>query len=315
MRMLCLGLLASAQAWLIVSLAPAPASAAPVLPPELVGLEQKMTSLQVSTETFETKYELGTPEGESFHLGLLYGISGEATLSPLQANLKVHVGKRIVPERLIGETLYVYEPRLSKLDKGKPWVQIEHETLQKVIQFDPSGAPEANPLGAFANLLSIVNGSESVKQVGQATIDKQPTTEFVATLNPQVLLGVFTKEEYEALDFFGQPTVELRVYISAVGVPVRTQLLLNIKGIKANADVDILAYNQPVAVQVPPADQTISQAERKALTRLEEKLKLEKQKAKQRRSKARRHGKHHKRGRHKAAKHGAKAKGDSRHRK
>ena len=274
-RMLCALLVASAPVAMMAGLAPS-AQAAAAVPPQLQVLEQKMQTLQVSTEHFSTKYEIATPtlkEG-GFSFGLAYGITGEATLSPLQANLTLDVAGKQTPERLVGETLYVYEPRLSHLDKGRPWVRIEHETLEKVIQFDPSGNPQSKgttteALGAFSNLLSILNGALSIKQVGPTTVDGQAVTEFTASLSPQVLLGVFTQQEINELKLLGRPSVELLEYISETGVPVRTTLELRINGIGVSASVDISAINEPVTVTAPPIDMTVTQAQRRTLLKLE----------------------------------------------
>jgi hypothetical protein len=274
-RTLCALLVALLPVAVIASLAPG-AQAAVAVPPALQALEQKMEGLNVSTERFSTKYEIATPslkEG-GFSFGLAYGISGEATLSPLQANLTVNVAGKHTPERLVGETLYVYEPRLSHLDKGRPWVRIEHETLQKVIQFDPSGNPQSKGAstearGAFSNLLSILQGALSVKQVGPTKVDGQAVTEFTASLSPQVLLGVFTQQEINELKLLGRPSVELLVYLSEAGLPVRTTLELRINGIGVSASVDITGTNQPVAVTAPAISETITQAQRRSLLKLE----------------------------------------------
>ncbi len=269
--MFCALVLVLAPAGVIAGVASTQASAAVTLPPSLQTIEQQTQQLKVSTERFNTKYALGTPkEGTGFNFGVAYGISGEAVLSPLKAKLSVHVGSRSVPERLIGGNLYVYEPRLSHMDNGKPWVKLENETLQKVIQFDPSGgavqgaAKEAT--GAFSYLLSVLNTALSVKEVGPATVDGQSVTEFSAALKPEVLIGVFTKAEYEALDFFSTPTVNMNVYFAASGLPVRTMLQFSVKGIEASATVEILGINESLSVSVPASKLTISKAQRKYIS-------------------------------------------------
>lgn len=262
---------------LIAALAAPGAQASVAVPASLQALEQKMQTLPVTSERFSTKYEIATPslkEG-GFSFGLAYGISGEATLSPLKANLVLDVAGKRTKERLVGETLYVDEPRLSRLDKGRPWVRLEHETLQKVIEFNPSGSPMTNggpaseAQGAFANLLSIINGALSIKEVGPKTVDGQQVTEFTAALSPQVLLGVFTQQEINELKLLGRPSVELLVYLSPTGLPVRTTLELRINGIGVSASVDITAINQPLTVIAPPLDKTVTQAERRSLLKLE----------------------------------------------
>ncbi|MCL2770212.1 MAG: hypothetical protein FWD42_08925 [Solirubrobacterales bacterium] len=243
---------------------------AATLPPTLQALEQKMTQLQVSTEAFTTQYQFGVPLSGKSHAAFSYGFTGEAQLgSELKANLTLHAGPRTSQERLFGETLYVLEPWIARYKHGRQWVRIPKEPLSQVIGFNPTETTSAGkgggPLGTFAKLLGIVNNSQSVTDTGPATVDNQATTGFLVHFDPKELLGVFTEEQLNDLQFIGKPSVELEVFIAANGLPVHTVLKLEVSGIAATASVDITGINAPVAVTMPSANQTISKAARHKL--------------------------------------------------
>lgn len=274
-RKLCMRLAApaGAGALALAGLGAATAQAA-TLPPDLQALEQKMTQLQVSTERFATQFRFGVPLGEGGGKGanfsLTYGITGEAALgSTLKANLALHVGKRVSHEVLVGDTLYVREPWIARFVHGRRWVRIPKDPLSQVIGFDPtetaSSGKGGGPLGTFAKLLGIVNGAQTITETGPATVDGQATTGFLVHFDPKHLLGVFSQEQLADLEFLGKPSVELELFVSADGVPVRTLLKMTVSGIAAQASVDILQINAPVSVKVPGRRQYISKALRRKL--------------------------------------------------
>lgn len=273
-KLLRLAAPAGAGALALAGMGAATAQAA-TLPPDLQTLEQKMTQLQVSSERFSTQFRFGVPLGESGALkgaqfSLTYGITGEAALgSTLKANLALHVGKRVSHEELVGDTLYVREPWIARFVHGRHWVRIPKEPLSQVIGFDPTETASAGkgggPLGTFAKLLGIVNGAQSITETGPATVDGQAATGFLVHFDPKHLLGVFTQEQLADLEFLGKPSVELELFVSAEGVPVRTLLKMTVSGIAAQASVDILQINAPVSVKVPSRGQYISRALRRKL--------------------------------------------------
>ncbi len=261
---------------------PAPAPA-PAPPPDLQRLEQAMLQLNPTSQRFSATISVsatGAPGGPfgSFSRVLakaasslaLITIVGEEAFSPPMANISVDVLGFKVNERLIGTTLYVEEPFISRLDGGRPWVVKTGQNLKEAVGTEGVGGGGSSTQ-PFAGLVKELGKASDVRELGPRTVDGQPTTAFSATVD----LGAYesSPSKRKALEKLVRPQVGLEVFIAENGLPVRTVLSLAIRESHPNhhghliEQADIPAIDVPVVVTPPPADKTITEAQ---LERLEE---------------------------------------------
>lgn len=170
--------------------------------------------------------------------------------------------------RVIGERGYLRTPVFARLDGGRPWVRISRAELSE--QDDsfaaPTGPGEGAAGGLFAQLPKELELAEEVTEVGGATVDGKRTTEFAAKLNMGKLLESLTVHEpKEVRSELGNAKATLDVFFEPDGLPLRTSVAIRAKAVSVTVAVDVLAVNIPVEVSAPPADETISAAQLKAL--------------------------------------------------
>jgi hypothetical protein len=251
-----------------------------VLPAQLVALEQKMEQLQINSERFSlisrgrvtvTNESNGKPDGPPKYVSLDQAALGEASLQPSEG--EILFGKPSRPRViLIGSTLYVHEPSIAKRDGHRPWVRlnISHGATSGPVPVFPyhreSGeetGPGSGSYAALINLLGTAVGPVSVG--GTVSIQGQASTEFTAMVEPLELDSKIPPRELALLRRHVPPR-KLEVFITESGLPLRVVSSLVARDITSVQTTEILAVNVPVSVQLPPARETIGQAQ---LSRLE----------------------------------------------
>ena len=264
--------------------APLAAAPAPAPPPDLQRLEQAMLQLDPTSERFTATISVsatGAPGGPfgSFSRVLARAAStlavitvvGEAAFSPPMANISVDVLGLKVNERLIGTTLYIEEPFISRLDGGRPWVVKTNQHLEEATGTEGVGvSPGGTSNQPFASLVKELSKASNVRELGARTVDGLATTAFSATVD----LGAYasTPAKRKALEKLVRPQVGIEVFIAENGLPVRTVLNLAIRESHPThhahliAQSDIPAIDVPVVVTPPPPAKTITEAQ---LERLE----------------------------------------------
>jgi hypothetical protein len=158
------------------------------------------------------------------------------------------------------------------------------------------GGETGGTSGLFSKLIEELGEAQSIQEVGPATVDAQQVTEFTASislaklLSPKQLEGITKsnsslgellspvgspkqreeakKHNEEAAKKLSEATVELELFIAPSGLPVRTISVLGARSEGIGVEEDILALEIPVVVHVPPARETIGEAQ---LSRLEKK--------------------------------------------
>jgi len=117
-------------------------------------------------------------------------------------------------------------------------------------------------------MIEAVNAAHSVKEVGPGMVGGQAVPVFEASVE----LGGLAKgsaAQRRALEKLAEPFAKVELSLAEDGLPMRMRATLRLRGRKAGAlsvELDILAINVPtVAVQPPPPDETISEAELKHL--------------------------------------------------
>jgi hypothetical protein len=273
---------------LVAEGAPASAQTPAVLPPTLQALEQKMGELKITSLRFSTQTSVTVPRNERKILRLLKLLggdsrtSGEVTISPLAGNVTLGLFGHPFTLRMVGNTTYFYLRTLGRIDHGRPWIKLGRGGLAelitengKPIKIPKTPAPKigepalAEP--SFAGLRKVLAGAEEVRELGAGTLYGQPVTTFLAILEPEQV-------EHEHLASISRllpapppppppPTVTLEVSLAQSGLPVRTVINEHDGGTMTSFRLDIPAINFPLVIEAPPASQTISVAQLRALER------------------------------------------------
>jgi hypothetical protein len=268
---------------------PAAANAA-TLPPELVALEQQMAGLTITSLRFSARTSIALPPAAR-KLGKLLKIfgagsreSGEVTVTPPAANVTGALFGTPLTLRVVGTKTFVYIRKLGAVDHGRPWLELGAGGLAELISHNgkplsTNGEPMLKigepPLAEppFAELTKLLAGAREVHEIGPETVDGQPVVSFLATLEP----AQFEHEQaasVAARTSSVPPNVTLEVSLAADGLPVRT--VITVQSITAPKDqitttsvLEIPAINFPLVIEAPPADQTITVEQRRALERRE----------------------------------------------
>jgi hypothetical protein len=158
-----------------------------------------------------------------------------------------------------------------------------------------AGGSPGSSAGLFSKLIEELGEAQGIQEVGPATVDAQQVTEFTASislaklLSPKQLEGITKsndslgellspigsakqreeakKRKEEAAAKLSEATVELELFISPSGLPVRTISILGARNEGIGVEEDILALEIPVVVNAPPARQTIDEAQLRKLER------------------------------------------------
>jgi hypothetical protein len=163
-------------------------------------------------------------------------------------------GQQIGSSRRIGPTEYNYEPSLALLDGGRPWVRLGRREASESFGGDPALSMTRSSRMPFRALASMLNGARAIQELGPATVDGQPVTDFTATLKPAQL-----PPSAQRLLSQRHGTMKLSAFIAASGLPVRTVVTVSAVGHSSDATVDILAVEVPFPhLKRPPARLTIT---------------------------------------------------------
>lgn len=168
----------------------------------------------------------------------------------------------IVQLRIIGQTLYLNSASVAKADGGKPWASVSLPAYVKAEGQSTSG------LGSLASgdpsqilgLIQRVGGS--VTEVGPATVDGTPTTEYRANLDFAHLPTVtgstlISPQELQQLSqALGQSSIALDVWVDGQDRTRQVQTQVIFLGLHVSATLGFGDFGAPVSVSAPPAGQT-----------------------------------------------------------
>ena len=153
----------------------------------------------------------------------------------------------------IGNTIYRFEPTLTRGDGGRPWVrEPRHQSHEEhgSSPFEPS--------------TKLLRAATSIVATGPATVDGQQVSQFTITYAP----GTYPKSELpfgELLEKECPQPVQVEMAITASGLPIQVKVSTGyVKSgmtISSSSTTQILATNfQFKPLKRPPAQQTIGQA-------------------------------------------------------
>jgi hypothetical protein len=268
--------------------AEAPPPTQTTVPATLQALEQKMGELKITSMRFSAQTSITVPrrERELRRLLQLLGggstqISGEETLSPPAGNVTITLLGHPLTLRVVGKTVYSYLPALARVDHGRPWVRLGNAGLEELFTvngkhvFEPAKTTEpqigepslAEP--PFVGLQKELAGAREVRELGVGTLYGQPVTSFLAVLEPEQLKGKLLASASRRLPSRQPPTATLEVSLTQNGLPLRTVITEHDAGVTTSVTLDIPAINFPLAIEAPPAAQTIGVARLRVLERRE----------------------------------------------
>jgi hypothetical protein len=266
------------------------ASAPPVvrapLPPDLVRLERSMLALQLNGESFSASVSVSAPGAAGGPFGsfsrvlahaastfALLTASGEESYTPQLGRFKVSFLGLKIEGRLIGTTLYAYEPFLAGVDGGRPWVEEPNKPLDQAVGVEVQslgGSTGSNTTRAFGPMIETLNGARRLREIGPYTVDGQATTGFRATVDLATGRHLSATDR-RLLRKLGAGHTHLEMFLAEDGLPVRTLLRFGVRlpngagQAELSIQSDLAALSTPVVVEAPPAAQTITLAQLKRL--------------------------------------------------
>lgn len=248
--------------------------------------ELTITSLRFAVQKSFTERHPSHKLGQLLRLfGLNSQVSGEETLSPLAGNVKLSLFGQPLTLRLVGATVYLYLQKLAAVDGGRPWIRLGRGGLAELFTVNghitppPKSATKPNigePTLAeppFTGISKFLAGAREVRELGPGTVDDQPVTSFLATLNPSQLEPSASSRvrrrapQKHPLPHLPQPTATFEVSLAQNGLPVRSLLTEHIGEDTLATTVEIPAVNFPLVIEAPPTAQTISLTEFRKLAK------------------------------------------------
>jgi hypothetical protein len=269
--------------------APEPAPTATIAPPALQALEQRMAQVSFNTARISDRQvigEVGPPVGTAelgsgvdqckslvvTATGLIRGTPSAAVITSTLAGYR----SRTIA---VGDITYRYMRSVARYDGGRPWVRsrtVTSKSEQKPADSPPpsaltvlsaslgSTAPYRKHHGLarpFTGLVEDLNEALAIQEVGPATVDRQQTVEYTASLSvAKLLAGRLTREQHQLARKLEALPVTLDLFIAPNGMPVRTIVVVGTGKEGIGEEEDFLATGIPVLVHAPPARETIGQS-------------------------------------------------------
>jgi hypothetical protein len=240
------------------------AAGASAQPAALQALEQKMSSLQVSSERVDAAVSISAgklPRKLRALRGLSVVDSVEASTTPPAASLTTKARGRTVTARVVGEDVYIDEPALAPRDGGRPWV--EESAAAGGKSPDASSGVGGGSSTPFESLASTLSAGTHVRELGTSTIEGQPVKGFAMKIAPEKLEDsqLPSKLRASVRRSHLSATGKLEEFIAADGLPVRSVETLRIGSIRLKVSADILAVDFPLTISAPAASETITLSE------------------------------------------------------
>ncbi len=269
---------------------PAGAAQPVAVPPDLQSLEQKLLTLQLTSERFSASVSVAEtpsvkgPVGPFKHIfgrsssvvNALLTSSGEFSFAPVQGSFQATFLGITVNARLIGSTLYIEEPFIKRLAGGRFWVEEHNKTIAEALgsQSSSPGSSVSQPGNESQRVAMLVSHAKSITELGRADVDGQAVTRFKLVMPLTALqkpshsrqARTIAREQHKLF----KALVHIELFLAESGLPVRTNVDIGFRRRGGGALIeqsDITAVNVPVLVQAPPANETITAVELRRLQR------------------------------------------------
>jgi hypothetical protein len=207
----------------------------------------------------------GKPVGREKSVSLNESISGELSISPARAEeINIGTGKPIQIE--IGSTEYTYSREIARKHPRRAWVRRKGAEIATTFPYHASpDEVSVGGEGSYAQLFNLLTTAVgSVAVLGPVSVDGQPTTEFMAEIEPLRLIRGLTVEDVQELKKHPVSTT-LKLFLSEAGFPLRVIVSQSAQGIHSIETTEITGVEVPISVAPPPAKETISVAQARKL--------------------------------------------------
>lgn len=157
---------------------------------------------------------------------------------------------------LQGDTVYVKVEALKQLvGATKPWLKFPlsevgaagevQKSLDQVRQFD------------LANVTKMVTASKDVKSVGTESVNGDDTTHYSGTFPVELAVATLPSDQQERAkaNLAELKDVKFDIWVAADNLPRKLTLNGSKEGATLNATLFFKGFNEPVNVEIPPADQ------------------------------------------------------------
>ncbi len=239
----------------------------PTVPAELRDLEAKTVALQITSLELKLTTSINlarhTPKGLA---GLLdFGVEGVETTTPPAAAIKMTLFGHPLRLRIVGSKHFLFSWPLARRDGGRPWVELGHGSLGKLLGGAVSPSEGGPASESFTGLLAMLNEGRNLRALGPSTVDGWTVMGFQAEPSSSSLtsgggeLAEFASRKHRPK---GKPTetVVLSMYFASNGLPVRTSFVARAGRTSVRIVAEFPAINFPDTIPAPPADHVITEA-------------------------------------------------------
>ncbi|TDE22743.1 LppX_LprAFG lipoprotein [Nonomuraea mesophila] len=157
---------------------------------------------------------------------------------------------------LQGDTVYIKVEALNKMvGATKPWIKVPlgemgdsnqvNQVLTQIQQFD------------LGNMTKLVTASQDVQSVGNESVNGEDTTHYSGTFPVDAAVQQLPadKQEQAKEGLAELKDVKFDIWVAADGLPRKLALNGSKEGGALDATLFFKGFNEPVAIEAPPADQ------------------------------------------------------------
>ncbi len=156
----------------------------------------------------------------------------------------------------------------------EPWIRVDLDELAAMsstgIDLSNLGSASSNPTNALDGLEAVAE--DGLEELGTQEIDGVTTTGYAAEIDMAAALEqveeaaggeslVDEDQAREFLDAFGNEPVEVEVWVDDEGLTRRYELALEVQGQRMTQTMDFFAFGEPVDIDVPDEDESVSLTE------------------------------------------------------
>jgi len=164
--------------------------------------------------------------------------------------------------RVVGQTVYLDVPGIESATGGKPWVELDLSSYEQAV-----GSNSADPLGGATSgdptqLLQMLSRiGAQVTEVGPATVDGVPTTEYQASIDLSKAVGGTATASTPGAQIGRQLAqsllgdIPVSVWVDIQGRARKVTMNLSVLGVHVDMTMGLSDFGEPVTVTPPPADQ------------------------------------------------------------
>ncbi|MGH8890358.1 MAG: hypothetical protein ACRDV3_11480 [Acidothermaceae bacterium] len=174
-------------------------------------------------------------------------------------------GQNVGPmhEILTPETLYLSMPQLTA-QTGKQWVSVPLDQASSLTGLDLSSlmdqAQQANP----SQYLDMLLAGGSLHEVGQESVAGVATKHYVGVIDPATadtqLTGNLKAQLQKLASTLDITSIDVDLWVDDQNLLRKATESYDSSVGPMTTEIDVTAYNTPVTITVPPADQTVDLA-------------------------------------------------------